>query len=39
MNKKGMGLEELIKYIIWIAFFILAAAGLYFMFKRVGVFP
>jgi hypothetical protein len=32
-----MKLDELIKYIIWIAFFILAAAGLYFMLNKIGV--
>jgi uncharacterized membrane protein len=32
-----MKLDELIKYIIWIAFFILACAGLYFMLKKIGI--
>jgi len=32
-----MNLEELIKYITWIAFFALALTGLYFMLKRFGV--
>ena len=30
-------MEPLIKYLMWIAFFILALAGLYFMLKRLGV--
>jgi hypothetical protein len=30
-------MEPLIKYLIWIAFFILAAAGIYFMLKRLGI--
>ncbi|VVB83469.1 Uncharacterised protein [uncultured archaeon] len=32
-----MNLDELIKYIIWIAFFIMASAGLYFLLKQIGV--
>lgn len=32
-----MNLDEMIKYIIWIAFFILALTGLYFMLKKIGV--
>jgi hypothetical protein len=32
-----MNLDEMIKYIIWIAFFILALAGLYFILKRIGI--
>jgi len=32
-----MNLDELIKYIIWIVFFGLALAGLYFMFKKIGI--
>jgi uncharacterized membrane protein len=32
-----MNLDELIKYLMWIAFFILALAGLFFMLKKVGV--
>jgi len=32
-----MSLDELIKYLMWIAFFILALAGLYFMLKKVGI--
>ena len=38
MNKRGMEMEELIKYLIWIAFFILVAGGIYFMLKSAGVF-
>jgi len=33
-----MEFEELIKYIILVAFFVIALAGLYFMLKRIGVF-
>jgi hypothetical protein len=32
-----MNLDHVIKYLIWIAFFILASAGLYFMLKRMGI--
>ena len=32
-----MNLDEMIKYIIWIAFFIMAAAGIYFALGRIGV--
>ena len=32
-----MDMEPLIKYLMWIAFFILASAGIYFMLKRLGV--
>ena len=32
-----MSLDEMIKYIIWIVFFILAFAGLYFILKKIGV--
>lgn len=33
-----MEMDELLKYIAWIAFFALALAGLYFMLKKLGVF-
>jgi len=32
-----MELDEVIKYLIWIAFFILAGAGIYFMLKKMGI--
>jgi len=32
-----MKLDELIKYIIWIVFFMLAGAGIYFMLKKIGI--
>ena len=32
-----MDMEPLIKYLMWIAFFILASAGIYFMLKRFGI--
>jgi hypothetical protein len=32
-----MNLDELIKYIIWIALFIVALIGLYAMLKKIGV--
>ena len=32
-----MNLDSLIKYIIWIAFFILALAGIYFALKKIGI--
>jgi len=32
-----MSLDELVKYIIWVAFFIFAISGLYFMLKKIGV--
>jgi len=32
-----MELENLIKYLIWVAFFVLALAGVYFMLKKFGV--
>jgi len=32
-----MNLDNLIKYIIWIVFFGLALAGIYFMLKKFGV--
>jgi hypothetical protein len=32
-----MNLDEVIKYLIWIVFFGVALAGIYFMLKRLGV--
>ncbi len=32
-----MDLDEMIKYLIWVVFFMLAVAGLYFMLKKIGV--
>jgi hypothetical protein len=32
-----MSLDEMVKYIIWIAFFILALAGIYFVLKQIGI--
>ena len=32
-----MDMEPLIKYLMWIVFFILALAGIYLMLKRLGV--
>jgi len=32
-----MGLEDLIKYLIWIIFFGVALAGLYFLLRNLGV--
>ncbi len=32
-----MNLDELVKYLIWVAFFILAFAGIYFLLKKTGV--
>jgi len=32
-----MNLDDIIKYLIWAAFFILALAGLFFMLKKLGV--
>ena len=32
-----MSLDELVKYLIWIGFFILALVGLFFMLKEIGV--
>jgi hypothetical protein len=32
-----MNFDDLIKYAIWIAFFIIAIAGLYFSLKRIGI--
>jgi len=32
-----MKLDTLIKYIMWIAFFILVLTGLYFALKKIGI--
>jgi hypothetical protein len=32
-----MNLDEIIKYLIWIVFFMLAAAGLYLLLKKMGI--
>jgi len=32
-----MNLDSLIKYAIWIGFFILALVGIYFMVRKLGV--
>jgi len=32
-----MDLDEMIKYIIWIAFFIIVLGALYFMLKKTGI--
>jgi hypothetical protein len=32
-----MNLDEMIKYLIWIVFFALAAAGIYFLLKKMGI--
>jgi len=32
-----MNVDELIKYLIWIVFFILALGGVYLMLKKIGV--
>jgi hypothetical protein len=32
-----MSMDNLIKYLIWVAFFVMAAVGLYFLLKRIGV--
>jgi len=32
-----MTMDDLIKYLIWVAFFIMAVIGLYFMLKTIGV--
>jgi hypothetical protein len=32
-----MTTEELIKYVVWIVFFILAAGGIYLLFRNLGV--
>lgn len=32
-----MNLDNLIKYLMWIVFFIIALAGIYFILKKLGV--
>lgn len=32
-----MELDEMMKYAIWIAFFIIALAGIYFMLRKFGI--
>jgi len=32
-----MNLDEMIKYLIWVIFFVLVLAGLYFTLKKLGV--
>ena len=32
-----MDTEVLIKYLIWVVFFVLALAGLYFMLRKIGL--
>jgi hypothetical protein len=32
-----MDMEPLMKYLMWIAFFILASAGIYLLLKRLGI--
>jgi hypothetical protein len=32
-----MNLDDLVKYLMWIVFFGLALAGIYFMLKKLGV--
>ncbi len=32
-----MNLDEMIKYLIWVVFFALVFAGLYFLLKKLGV--
>lgn len=32
-----MSLDEMIKYLIWVVFFALAFAGIYFVLKKMGV--
>jgi hypothetical protein len=32
-----MDLEVLIKYLMWVAFFVIALAGLYFLLKKFGI--
>ncbi len=32
-----MSIDDMIKYLIWIAFFILALTGLYFALKKMGI--
>lgn len=32
-----MSMDDLIKYVVWITFFVIALAGLYFSLKRIGI--
>ncbi len=32
-----MDTEELIKYLIWVVFFAIALAGVYFLLRKIGV--
>lgn len=32
-----MNFDEMIKYVLWIAFFIIVLGGLYFSLKRMGI--
>jgi len=32
-----MNIDEFLKYLIWIVFFAVALAGIYFLLKRLGV--
>ena len=32
-----MNVEDLIKFLMWIAFFILALSGIYFTLKKMGI--
>lgn len=32
-----MNLDNLLKYLMWIAFFIMVLAGLYFTLKQIGI--
>ena len=32
-----MNLDDMMKYLIWIAFFILALTGIYFTLKKMGI--
>jgi len=36
-NEVFMDIEPLIKYLIWIAFFLLASAGVYVLLRQLGV--
>lgn len=32
-----MSLDEMVKYLIWIVFFVLALTGIYFALKKMGI--
>jgi len=36
-NKKALTYNELIKFLIWIVFFIIVVSGIYLLFKKLGV--